>query len=914
LFWGSWYSSSTIDSFENYSLDIAYAAIADSMPEILALIGDDTAPKYYSEKSKTGTIMNADEICKQSHNKYTDNGNGTHNTPACERCGLEGKPENHTFVYNKDTNTHSCICGAIDNTGHFCTDNGNGTHTITNCTFCNIQNATEDHRYEIDAETGKYQCICGAVLGGKDVPDGIDYIVLPHEFINQNPGGNATIDNGIKVDEDGTVYRQILLTSNVTSNYFKVQVTKGNNLQGGRYLVYKVRTNIPNPNNDTYFGFALHDGSVHKYHKMPDANIFTGDWVMVVVDLEAVFEHYKLDENGNYPVMNAETLLCGWGRPAMAGYTVDMAYLAIVDSIDDVMALIDGETEMNFSAATEVAAKLTQSELCATLAHKYVDNGDGTHNTPACERCGLISEKATHTFVYDAATDSHICVCGAIDNTGHSCTDNGDGTHTVANCKHCGIDGETEAHKHVYDANNPLYVCVCGNAVGKTFAEGVEYVVRPGELTFRTSNTYSMGIFVDDDGTVYQKISDSRTAGNNFYEFGIGKGADLQINNGRYFVMKVRSSAPLSADAHYRFWMNGQPSYSVKMPTSSIFVGDWVIYVIDLEKAIPSYYVKDASGNYPVIAAGTFIGGWTNSNFKDSSIDIAYVAIVDCIDDVIGLLESENNVYFSTSSGNAESTNKSGLCGKINDHSYTINSDGTHTTPSCDKCGLVGGTTEKHNHVKNADGVYTCACGDTLEDVAHYVNASDLKVYANRSEDLGVTTEDGVTYHRFGPNPNENSTTDLCFMATNIPSTNTKYVVIKLRTNIVASTNYEPWFNLFGTGVDQGLRFKFQSSFMEGTEWTTFVIDLEKALPRQFDAEGNLLAIPQFVFSPYCAKAFMDENSTIDVAYMAFCSSIDGVIDVIDQETVVYQEVSDGNGNCSTLTVDQLAALGQTAQ
>jgi hypothetical protein len=115
MFWGTWYSD-TVDSFSNYYLDIAYAAIADSMPEILELIGNDTAPMYYSEKSKTGTLMNADDMCKQTHDKYTDNGNGTHNTPSCERCGIVGAPESHTFVYNKDTNTHSCKwCGAIDN-------------------------------------------------------------------------------------------------------------------------------------------------------------------------------------------------------------------------------------------------------------------------------------------------------------------------------------------------------------------------------------------------------------------------------------------------------------------------------------------------------------------------------------------------------------------------------------------------------------------------------------------------------------------------------------------------------------------------------------------------------------------------------------------------------------------------------
>jgi hypothetical protein len=297
------------------------------------------------------------------------------------------------------------------------------------------------------------------------------------------------------------------------------------------------------------------------------------------------------------------------------------------------------------------------------------------------------------------------------------------------------------------------------------------------------------------------------------------------------------------------------------------------------------------------------------------TIDLAYLAIVDSLEDVVVLVDGETDINFSIATETATKTNRIELCSMAGNHSYTNITDKTHTTPSCDKCGLVGGIIENHNYVKNADGVYACDCGAVLEDVTYYVGANGLIAYGNRANDLGVQTEDGVTYHSFGPNPNKNSTTDLCITASvNAVDNNGKYLVIKMRTN-TTSVGWEAWFNLYVNGGQATNRCKPQTSAIEGDEWTTIVIDLEKAgRTAVFTPDGEEYPDVQVVFTPYCASAFLDESSTVDVAYIAFCSSIDGIINVVDQDSVVYQEVTDGNGNCRTLTLEQLAALDQAAQ
>ena len=561
---------------------------------------------------------------------------------------------------------------------------------------------------------------------------------------------------------------------------------------------------------------------------------------------------------------------------------------------------------------------MTKNEFCA-LTHTYVDNGDGTHNTPTCERCEIVGVSEAHSYTYDEATGVHSCICGHTDGEAHTLTDNGDGTHTISKCELCGIDGKTVEHSIAHNAQNASYDCDCGYSVaGKAFSSDIEYVVHPGEFLAHASHTYDKGIFVDDDGTVYQKFGENNGATSNYFEIRITKGEDLSVPTGRYFVLKMRSDKPDPAnDTNYRLFMHNFSGHiNAKMPTASIFTGDWVIYIIDLEKAFPSYYVKDTEGNYPAMRYDTIIGGWSRPSSSDYTIDLAYVAIVDSIGDVVGLIESETNIQYSEASASATAKTKTELCAMAgNSHAYTDNGNGTHTTPSCTVCGLQGGVTEAHEHNKNSEGVYVCACGYVLEDVTYYADANDLKAYSNRANDLGVKTEGGVTYHSFGPNPNQSSTTDLCITTKeNAVDNSGKYLVVKIRTNTTAD-NWEAWFNMYVNGGQSTNRIKPQTSAIEGTGWTTIVVDLEKAgRTAVFTPDGEEYPDVQVVFAPYGASAFLDENSTVDIAYIAFCSSIDGVCNVVDQETVVYQEVTDGNGNCSTLTLDQLAALGQATE
>jgi hypothetical protein len=832
---------------------------------------------------------------------YDENG---HSRTACPDCGkeaLNNAPHNYTSI-DQTTNEHVCECGYRFACSEWTYDENGHSHPA--CAACGTE-AVENkpHKFTTyNAERNAYLCECGYGIAGITLNDSVSHIARPDTMM-EDSGYNVLSD--IKV-ENGVIYRS--QTGHVASAdnggyVFGLKLNDDDiHVIGARYIVIKLRTNVPVNN---FHSWQLHFNGGSGNIGLATTAFTAGEWTTLVIDMSNYGHgYYKPGENGAYPEFSQFLLLPWASKGDYSQYTLDVAYIATVKDTAGVIALVGDDTIM-LQAQGGSATEMTADAFCA-LSHAYVNNNDGTHNTPACERCGLVSEKVAHEFVYDADTNTHICVCGAVDPIGHSCTDNGDGTHTIASCAHCKINGATEEHKHAYDAESTMYVCVCGNTVGKTFSSNIEYVVRPGELALRSASTYSLGIFVDDDGTVYQKIGDSRSAGNNFFEFGIGKGENIRIKTGRYFVMKVRSSAPVSSDAHYRFWMDGDGKGNSKMIPDAVFSGDWVIYILDLEACFPAYYVKDANGEYPWMAASTFIGGWSNSAFKDSSMDVAYLAIVDSIDDIVELLENEKEIYFSTSTGTAESTDKSNLCGKVNNHSYTINSDGTHTAPSCDKCGLVGGVTETHNYQKNSAGEYACACGKTIA-AEFYAGAHNIT--DRTSSDLGVHTEDGVTYHSFGPNGDGSATG---FKVSGIPSTDSKYIVIKMRTNATTSS-WQSWLWLMDSEIEGGwTRFKVQESMVSDCGWVTFVIDLEKACPGAFGADGNMFSIDEFGFAPVNYPVTAD--TVIDVAYIALFADLADVVDVIDQGTVVYQEANDGNGNCSVMTPEQLAALGQTAE
>jgi hypothetical protein len=235
---------------------------------------------------------------------------------------------------------------------------------------------------------------------------------------------------------------------------------------------------------------------------------------------------------------------------------------------------------------------------------------------------------------------------------------------------------------------------------------------------------------------------------------------------------------------------------------------------------------------------------------------------------------------------------------------YIANNDGTHTI-SCSICGIVG-KTEAHTY----DNTVTCACGDKkYEGVMFLAEADDFGV--QNSTSLNIHTENGVTYHRFGTaNANAMDNWGIGFKINGGMSQTGKYMVVKMRTNIKqASSQWQDWF-WFSSG-----RIKFQETKLDSGNWVTFVVDLEKARPANFPAsEDGTHGANTLSLNPHFPTRPIDANSIVDVAYVAFCSDIQGIINVMDQDIVVYQEAQDGNGNSSTMNQDQLRALEQTAE
>jgi hypothetical protein len=548
---------------------------------------------------------------------------------------------------------------------------------------------------------------------------------------------------------------------------------------------------------------------------------------------------------------------------------IDIAYSAVCEDLDDVAVLVrnDGSAYQYDKSSNTWTAK-SLDDICPG-EHTYVSDANG-HKENSCDVCGFKG-------------------------------------------------GASEAHTYNYNKENNSYDCVCGYSVaGKSIDSGVEYVVHPGEFLAHEPHTYDKGIFVDDDGTVYQKFGENNGAQNNYFEIRITKGENLSVPTGRYFVLKMRSDKPDPADdTNYRLYMHNFSGHiNAKMSTASIFTGDWVIYIIDLEKAFPSYYVKDTEGNYPAMRYDTIIGGWSRPSSSAYTIDLAYVAIVDSIGDVVGMLENETNIHYSETTNVASAKTKTELCAMSgSNHAYIINQDGTHITPSCDKCGLVGGTTEKHSYTYNStNNTYSCVCGYGAAGVAANDSVLDIvrpETMTGRNgqytDDLGVNVEDGVVYFSItGLNLTKEEYSHGFKLRNDGYIEGARFIVMKVRTSI---STHSSWQLHFDGG--SGLIGPAANAFTQG-EWTTLVIDMSNYGHSFYkpDENGKYPTFTQFLLLPR-ANAGDYTNSTIDVAYIATVKDIAGVVELVDGDDVMFQTKKD---SATKMTAEELAALGQTAE
>ena len=288
-------------------------------------------------------------------------------------------------------------------------------------------------------------------------------------------------------------------------------------------------------------------------------------------------------------------------------YTVDIAYVAVVDSIDEMKTLLqEGET--------------------------YVDLGNSWNGTPV-EYNQDGTKAPCKTCVLPAAA-------------------------TVT-------DGENGAKIYTYNCT------VCGNAIStKTVPAGVIYMA-PEIIQTTTATTTVMpeGVTDSKDPSVYATKNDlnpqtqfcmngktyAYDPANGTTYFGFKGNAEshktvqfiwnrsyedhtsnapgygrylLDMGQSRFLVLKVRTNLNENADGSeftIPISTKGNVGGAIKLPVADT-QGDWVTYVIDLETLLPEKWVKDAE-------TGTYIMDTFYMNFSncltENSVDIAYIAFVE---------------------------------------------------------------------------------------------------------------------------------------------------------------------------------------------------------------------------------------------------------------------------------------------
>ena len=230
---------------------------------VLILITFVACRAFFEEKNGSGSVGGGGSGNGGGHVTETETVIETETETEPEAC------TEHDFIYYPDLGFHVCKCGATDTTEHSYSDNydnthyqrcdlcgtykeehvysftinQDGTHTAKGCVLCEYEEEwTDPHEFVFNSEVNQYICWRGLTVDGFNVEwPGVE-LLGPSDII---PYTTSMSDWGILV-EDGLVYRHIQgVVAVASSPTFGAIVSNGTKIQGGRYLVFKIRCEQP---------------------------------------------------------------------------------------------------------------------------------------------------------------------------------------------------------------------------------------------------------------------------------------------------------------------------------------------------------------------------------------------------------------------------------------------------------------------------------------------------------------------------------------------------------------------------------------------------------------------------------------------------------------------------------------------
>ncbi len=487
-----------------------------------------------------------------------------------------------------------------------------------------------------DTATAYICSVCGNLI--KTVADRVELFKSPYDIQKvYTSGWNQTAE--VMTDEDGTVFARVHGGSNIADKYNSLYVYSDGKATG-RFFVIKYRIREDNPtaqsvlNSWAVSSKSRDDNGNYAYNHFSIKLHQDNQWYVAVVDLDQVTNDatgFIPDSNGHYYTdMIWVRPLSANGQGTVEDY-MDIAYIAMCDSLLDIPVLVDEETYEKHTGGNTYGVVSTQTGECSE--HKAIETVNGKGYSYVCSICEkVVSEVDIPESVERFFPSSEIY--------------NGATTY--------------------YQIN------------GLQYGKGAGSVIYEDGVVFTRSFGY---------GSTAQMIWNRAEAD------GIDSPASEQfiipVGRADHLVMKIRTN---NTAQHMQVAVSTSASdgYStVQIPLSATTQDEWSTIVVDLATVLPTRYVA-SDGEYMI----DFFMLHFNSFATTTNVDIAYLAIVeDDWADIAALTGVESVIKVSDASGAYTTVDAAtGMCrGSCNiSESVSTDTDGNRIyTYKCSVCGDV---------------------------------------------------------------------------------------------------------------------------------------------------------------------------------------------------------------------------------
>ena len=474
--------------------------------------------------------------------------------------------------------------------------------------------------------------------------------------------------------------------------------------------------------------------------------------------------------------------------------------------------------------------------------------------------------------------------------------DNGDGTVTYTySCSHC---EEITITKTVSSTLGTYISTDYINSAAKVY-----FQMSAHQIDSDGARAYTRFLGDDKIGQAIwmrnQKDCDKNTLSGEAFE-----GLELNVGKGRYMLIKARTNRPEQSlqivlsttekNSPTAIWSEGQEGTydidgkplvagatyatetgynSVTLPFNLTKSSEWAVYVIDLESALPEYYVENAEGNYILDTFYFHIPEFTSATY----IDVEHIMFLEKWEDVDKATDFDKVVKVTGNNGE----------GSIVD--------------------AVNGACAAHTGVlQTVDGKYVVVCGSCGVQIADYGVSTDKvgaflpaeHLLSNGgvvgSFDRDYMVEDGVSFVRISnskTNGVENGNwTGFTPIQTSGTENKGRYVVMKFR--IGENGLGQSVLQCYASTVANALKAEtfVSMKISEDNQWHTVVIDLATRIkdPANYfqpDTDGSYY-LRYFQIRPFSiAQDRTQKDDYMDISYIAVVDDLAKLKDVVKEET-----------------------------